>query len=144
MIWIVNGLAFLEMLALGYRHWQGSLKIGPASIFLIASWWIINFCDAFPWYSQRTGPDGKPARLGIRIHFGKAMIPYVYFLALAFLLKLAGVAEAVLIPFCVLFLPLYYVNVILLYFHFRDRSSLTPGYFSHNFYRKDEEPPCTP
>lgn len=144
MIWIVNGLAFIEMMAVAYRHWQGSLKIGLASGFLIASWFIINFCDIFPWYSQRTGPDGKPEKLGIRLHFSKAMIPYIYILALAFLLKLLGTSELVLAPFCILFLPLYYVDVILLYFHFRDETTLTPSYFSHNFYRQDKEPPCTP
>lgn len=144
MIWAVNGLAFFEMVAIFYGHWRGSLSLGAATVFLSISWWILNLCNVFPWYSQRTGPDGRPEKLGIRLHFHKAMIPYLYILALAFLLKLLGVPELVLGFLGVLFLPLYYVNVILLYFHFRDSSSLTPGYFSHNFYRKDEEPPCTP
>ena len=144
MIWVINGLAFLEMVAIFYRHRQGSLQIGPATLFLMVSWWILNLCNVIPWYRQRTGPDGKPEKLGIRQHFHKAMIPYLYILALAFLLKLLGTWELALSLFCVLFLPLYYVDLILLYFHFRDSSSLTPGYFSHNFYRKDKEPPCTP
>lgn len=144
MIWVINGLALVEMLAILYLRWQGALRIGPATVFLMASWWILNLCNVIPWYRQRTGPTGRPEKLGIRLHFHKAMIPYIYLLALAFLLKLLGTSELVLSPFCLLFLPLYYVNAILLYFHFRDRSSLTPGYFSHNFYRKDEEPPCTP
>ena len=144
MVWMMNGLAFLEMLVLLYRHWRGSLSLGLASVFLVASWWILNLCDLFPWYSQKTGPDGRPAKLGIRLHFHKAMIPYIYILVAAFSLKLAGVSEWILAAICLLFMPVYYVNVILLYFHFRDSSDLTPGYFSHNFYRKDEEPPCTP
>ena len=140
----MNGLAFAEMWLILYLHWKGSLSMGPASIFLSASWWILNICNLIPWYSQRNGPDGRPEKLGIRLHFNKAMIPFIYLLVFALLLKLLGVSELVLSPFCVLFLPLYYVDIILLYFHFRDSSSLTPGYFSHNFYRKDEEPPCTP
>lgn len=140
----LNAGAFLETLAILYLYARGSLALGPASIFLIASWWILNLCNFYPWYAQRTGPDGRPEKLGIRLHFSKAMIPYIYVLFFSLLAKLLGVSEWILGVFCVLFLPLYYVNVILLYFHFRDESSLTPGYFSHNFYRKDEEPPCTP
>ena len=143
MVRLMNALAGAEMLILLWQAWRGTVSLGFSTIFLMATWWILNLLNWIPWYSERKGPDGKSAKLGIRLHLHKNIVPMSYILSLAFALKLMGCSEWALFPFTVLFLPVFYVSGILLYFHFRDRSDLTPGYFSHNFYLKDEEPPCT-
>lgn len=144
MVRFVNALACAEIALLLWQAWSGTRALGFSSYFLMATWWILNLINWIPWYSERHGPDGKPAKLGIRLHLHKNIVPSAYVLATAFALKLLGASELALIPFVVLFLPVYYVCGMLLFFHFRDPSSLTPGYFSHNFYLKDTEPPCTP
>ncbi|KAB2837760.1 hypothetical protein F9K50_10435 [bacterium] len=144
MVRFMNALAAVEMGLLLWRAWRGEAVLGLSSYFLMGTWWVLNLLNWIPWYPERKGPDGRPAKLGIRLHLHKNIVPASYLLALAFALKLLGASELVLFPFCILFLPIYYVSGILLYFHFRDPSSLTPGYFSHNFYLKDEDPPCTP
>ncbi|MFO1462699.1 MAG: hypothetical protein U1F66_02910 [bacterium] len=142
MVFLMNALAGLESLALLWRAWRtGSL--GWATAFLVAAWWGVNLMNWIPWYPERRGPDGRPAKLGIRLHLQKNVVPTAYLLALAFGLRLLGAPDLAMIPFGILFLPIFYVSGILLYFHFRDRSTLTPGYFSHNFYLKDEDTPCT-
>ncbi|MCE9624174.1 MAG: hypothetical protein K8R69_01785 [Deltaproteobacteria bacterium] len=144
MVAFMNGVAAFEMGWLIWRAWTGKSSLGAATLFLMVSWWGINLLNWIPWYPENKDSDGKPAKLGIRLHFHKCVVPIGYILTLAFTLKLLGASELAMLPFGLLFLPIFYVAGILLYFHFRDRSSLTPGYFSHNFYLKDKDPTCTP
>ncbi len=143
MVLAMNALAAIEMVALLWRAWRGA-SLGWATAFLIFTWWALNLMNWIPWYPERFGPNGKPAKLGIRLHLHKNLVPASYLLALAFGIRLLGASDTAMIPLVILFVPIFYVSGILLFFHFRDRSTLTPGYFSHNFYLKDEEPPCTP
>jgi len=143
MVLVMNVLAAFEMAVLLWKAWRGT-SLGWVTALLVFAWWALNFMNWVPWYPERLGPDGRPAKLGIRLHLHKNLVPASYLLALAFGLRLLGISDMAMLPFAILFLPIFYVSGILLFFHFRDRSTLTPGYFSHNFYLKDEEPPCTP
>jgi hypothetical protein len=102
------------------------------------SWLFFNLLDRIPWYPSHRG------KLGIHIHFQKNLVPVSYLCALAFGLRIAGVGETAMAIFSAVLLPIYYVSIILLYFHFRDRSTLMPSYFSHNYYLKEKESPCSP
>ncbi len=136
MTWLV----FMEVGLLLYRVWERgtSLQLGFCSIFLMVSWLILKVLDWIPWY------PGYQGKLGIRLHFQKNIIPASYLLALAFALKLWGSSEWALLPFVILLMPVFYVSGILLYFHFRDSSAMMPGYFTHNFYLNEKEPPWSP
>ena len=112
------------------------ISLGPVTIFLLLTWVFFNALNWIPWY------PGTQGKLGIRLHFQKNIVPMAYILPAAFLLKWAGAGELALLPFAMVFLPMYYVSIILLIFHFRDGSDLMPGYFSHNFYLKEEEESC--
>src|SRR5215470_14400931 len=145
MVRLMNALAGVELLALLVAYLRGSLaSLGWATPFLMATWLLLNLLNLIPWYGRQVPQEGGNTKLGIRLHFQKNLVPASYLLAFDFALKWLGVPEWGLFPLALLFLPFYYVNAILLFFHFRDSSTLTPGYFSHNFYLKDEEPPCTP
>jgi hypothetical protein len=138
-VFAFNGLSFLLILLLLYCGLGlGEITLGPVTIFLMLTWVFFNALNWIPWY------PGTRGKLGIRLHFQKNIVPMAYILPPVFLLKWAGVGEWALLPVALLFLPMYYVSIILLSFHFRDGSDLMPGYFSHNFYLKDEEGSCTP
>lgn len=128
MVHLMNGLALLLLLGL---IWRGALGWGG---YLIGfSWLFFNLLNWINWYSPHRG------KLGIRIHLQKNVVPVSYLSAAALSLKWAGVSDWVLLGLFLLMIPIYYVSLILLYFHFRDTSTMMPSYFSHNFYLKDEE-----
>jgi hypothetical protein len=137
-VYAFNGFSFLLILLLFWRGATlGGVFPGPVTGFLMLTWAFFNALNWIPWY------PGTKGKLGIRLHFQKNIVPMAYILPVAFLLKWFGAGEVALLPFALLFLPMYYVSIILLFFHFRDGSDLMPGYFSHNFYLKNEEGPCT-
>lgn len=135
MVSLMNLLALGEVILL--IHWSFSersqIQLGWVGAFLIFSWMVFNLLNLINWYPGKTG------KFGIRIHFQKNLVPASYLLAFAFALKILGVPEWGLFPFILLVFPMYYVAVILLAFHFRDKSELRPSYFSQNFYLQDEE-----
>jgi len=134
MVYAMNGLAWLEAGFLIARSLgKAQLALGWNSLFLMASLVFFNLLNWIPWY------PAQKEKLGIRIHFQKNVVPVSYLLALAFALRLLGVGDLALIPFSILLLPMYYVSLILLSFHFKDSSSQRAGYFSHNLYLKEEE-----
>lgn len=137
-VYAFNALSFVLMLLLCWRGMvSGQVSLGPVTFFLIFTWFFFNALNWIPWY------PGTKGKLGIRLHFQKNVVPMSYLLPVAFLLKWVGISEWALLPLALLFLPMYYVSIILLVFHFRDGSDLMPGYFSHNFYLQDEEGACT-
>jgi len=140
MVYLMNALALVELAVWVFQASQasrGSLW-GPCSVFLVFTWIFFNIVNWVPWY------PGTRGKLGIRLHFQKNIVPLAYLMVLVLGLKLLGLSEWFLLPFVLLVLPMYYVTLILLSFHFRDRSDLRPGYFSHNFYLQEEGPLCTP
>ncbi len=136
MVYLANGLALLLLLGLLYRGWWRSDILLGWGTYIVALWYLFfNTLNIINWYPQYRL---KSAKLGIRLHFQKTVVPVAYMCAAAFLFKYLGGSEWVLLALGLLFLPMSYVACILLFFHFRDTSELMPGYFSHNIYLKDE------
>ncbi len=137
MVYLMNLISTLLLGCLLYRAWrveEGGL--GFSSVFLIFTYLFFNFLNLFPFY------PGQKGKVGIRLHFQKNIVPMSYLMVIAFSLKLMGVSEWGLLPFVLLYLPVYYVSLILLVFHFRDSSDLAAGYFTHNFYLQEKESTC--
>ncbi len=134
-VYLMNFLALGEIGILLFRSqfFQGPIFLGWASLFLIFTWGAFNLLNLINWY------PGHKGKLGIRLHFQKNLVPTVYLSAWAFALKVFGFPEWVLLPVILLVLPMYYVAIVLLVFHFRDTCEMKPGYFSRNFYLQEEE-----
>jgi len=117
MVYLMNFIALGEVIYLISRTIQEPSRylVGiPGSLIIwliIFSWAFFNALNLFPWYPQHRG------KLGIRLHFQKTVVPVSYLTALALALYLLGVSAFALIPFVVLFLPMYYVACILLIFN---------------------------
>lgn len=136
LVYLANFLALILLGVLLYRSWwQGKVALGWGTYLMAFGFLFFNGINLINWYPQygRTS-----ARLGIRLHFQKTVVPVAYLSLAGFLWKFLGGSEGVLLGVSLLYLPMYYVAFILLFFHFRDSSELMPGYFSHNFYLKDE------
>ncbi len=138
MVYLMNSVSALLLGILLDRAWRvgGAASLGFSSSFLILTYLFFNFLNLFPFYR------GQKGKVGIRLHFQKNIVPMSYLMVLAFSLKLVGVSEWGLLPFALLYLPVYYVSLILLVFHFRDSSDLAAGYFTHNFYLQEKESTC--
>ncbi|MDX1386696.1 MAG: hypothetical protein R3257_03830 [bacterium] len=128
MVHLMNGLTLLLLVIL---IWQGAL--GWGGVLIGFSWLFFNLLNWINWYAPHQG------KLGIRIHLQKNVVPVSYMSVVALVLKWMGASNWVLFGIFLLMAPIYYVSIILLYFHFRDTSEMMPSYFSHNFYLKDEE-----
>lgn len=138
MVYLANGLALVLLAWLGFQSFvQGKISLGWGTYSVALAFLFFNAINLINWYPQYRLPEAK---LGIRLHFQKTVVPVAYLSLLAFGLKALGVPELALGLMSLLFLPMYYVAFILLFFHFRDTSDLMPGFFSHNFYLKDEAP----
>lgn len=83
---------------------------------------FIRFCASFRWY------EGVPRFWGIELQFKKALVPTSYIMAISGLVILA-LPNSVILGIAVFLLAVIaHVNIILLYFHFRDKD-LTPVNF---------------
>src|SRR5688500_17744276 len=87
-VYLVNFIACAEALVLLYFNLAPRadfpVSLGINSLFLMASWLILNLVDQIPWYPR------EKTRLGIRVHFQKNIVPVSYLTAVALALKLAG------------------------------------------------------
>ncbi|MBI2981052.1 MAG: hypothetical protein HYY44_01915 [Deltaproteobacteria bacterium] len=113
-------------------------------LFLLLQYLFIRICDTFPWYSMgrhsmgvvrgRAGSGfASPKRIGIRVHFQKALVPTSYLLAIVSTICLFGIdwlslSMLLLADFCMLIITA--VNGILIWFHLNDREELPINYFS--------------
>lgn len=106
--------------------------------FLVVSYLFIRACDLIPWYPKRTRREGQPERVGIQVHFQKALVPTSYILFLTSLLALwrvPVVSTTVLVLADLMMLVIAPVNGIQIYFHLRDKDPLPINYFSLNEYK---------
>lgn len=96
--------------------------------FFVAEYLFIRFCATRRWYRD------APRWSGIELHFKKAMVPTSYILTIfgAALLILPSIWIAAAAAF--LLAVVAHVDVILLYFHMRDRGQIAPNYYSSGRY----------
>lgn len=110
-LWLWNGLHRIENTV--------TTNIAYALIFI-----IIGFA-LFPWYSR------KYKGLGIEDHFEKMLIPTTYLVLLDQILRLFFPAVLIWNIFLVSVFSFFItVNLILLFFHFRDHDKTPPAYFA--------------
>ncbi|QQR79749.1 MAG: hypothetical protein IPJ69_10420 [Deltaproteobacteria bacterium] len=102
--------------------------------FLFAGYAFIRLCDIIPWH------QAKNRQTGIRVHFQKAVVPCTYILAITNLTCLLNIPYASTL-FMILGLlmtsAVLSVNVILVYFYFKDKDPLPINHFSSNAYLKE-------
>lgn len=80
-------------------------------------------------------PVGKTYE-GIELQFKKAMVPTSYIIPIFGLLLLLGTPSFFLYLAVLLLTVIAHVNVILLYFHLKDKETLPVNYFTHNKHLK--------
>jgi hypothetical protein len=85
---------------------------------------FIRFCATVRWYKD------VPRYSGIELQFKKALVPTGYTMAICLALYLIS-GWLVFLAICALFLAVVaHVDVILLYFHFRDRDPTPVNFYS--------------
>jgi hypothetical protein len=117
--------------------------LDPTTIFLaflVACYIFIRACDLIDWYPQRKRLAGEPERIGIRVHFQKALVPTSYILfitAMAALWDIPVVSITIVILADLMMLVIAPVNGIQIYFHLRDKDPLPMNHFSLNQHKND-------
>ncbi len=89
---------------------------------------FLRFCATKRWY-----PNAKRYE-GIELQFKKAMIPTSYMMALTSSVGYFTGSTFLLWPVIILIGIIAHVNVILLYLHFKDKSTTPVNYYSGNKY----------
>ncbi len=116
-------------------------------VFVFLCYVFLRVCDLSPWY--KGPPKEAGAKMGIEVHFQKALVPtsYILFLtALACVSRVPVLSASVVSVASVMMAIIVPVNGILISFHRRDRDPLPINYFSSNQYKSGEIPlsPETP
>ncbi|MBX7147888.1 hypothetical protein K1X76_02280 [bacterium] len=94
----------------------------------------IYFCNYFPWYSK------SDRGWGIEEHFEKTIVPTGYILVLTNLAYCVWLNPWPLLWAVIfMFALILSVNFILIYFHFKDKSSDPPSLFVRNFHLKEKK-----
>lgn len=143
---IVGAVLLITLLV----HWWPSgrpIAHQVAFYLFIIEYILIRFCVVVKWYDEdgknafilplpgtgnRQPGTGKEKYKGIDLQFKKAMVPTSYILALISALLLIGAPAAVLYFADFLLAVIVHVNIILIYFHVKDKETLPVNYFTHN------------
>jgi hypothetical protein len=100
-----------------------------AAILLIYA--FIRFCASVRWYKD------VPRYSGIELQFKKALVPTGYIMAITFALYLVFAWLGFLIIGAFLLAVVAHVDVILLYFHFRDSDKTPVNFYSSGRFQED-------
>lgn len=114
------GVLGFFMLALSGR-WSAILTI------YLASYLFIRFSAVWNWYENKLDLKGNDA--GIGLHFKKMLVAAAYVIAFTNIFVLAGFNWPVYLSIGLL-LFIIHIHIILLYFHFKDRDTTPPNFFS--------------
>jgi len=91
---------------------------------ILATYAFIRFCAMVRWYK------GVPRYFGIELQFKKALVPTAYTMTIVFALYLVFGWLGFLVIGAFLLLVVAHVDVILLYFHSRDRDPTPVNFYS--------------
>ena len=146
-VYVTEGLGVLTLLALIVSWWPGGQAVIWQILFFlyVLEYLFIRFFSTFRWYDDdgrntfrwqwiwdKKDVSAENKYEGIEVHLKKSMVPPSYILPLFNILLLAGAPGAILI-FPVVFLTIIaHVNVILIYFHIKDKETLPVNFFTHN------------
>ncbi|MBN1282633.1 MAG: hypothetical protein JXA24_02525 [Proteobacteria bacterium] len=87
---------------------------------------FIRLCASIRWYRD------APRYSGIELQFKKAMVPTGYAMSILGLWLSTAPSVAPLVLLLIVLAVVAHVNVILIYFHFRDRDPTPVNYFSRS------------
>lgn len=108
-------------------------------LFLLATYIFVRLCEMKNWYPQEDRSLHKDPKIGIEVHFQKALVPVSYILAIASffcLLQIPVLALIIVLLADLMMLVVAPVNGILIYFHQKDCDSTPINFFSSNQYLK--------
>lgn len=126
MVLAMEALGLLLFAIAAVRIWGGNASL-PARIlitFVLLEYAFIRFCAIRRWYK------GAPRWSGIELQFKKALVPTSYILAIIGLILLPFPSAVPLAIAALLLAVVAHVNVILLYFHARDRDPTPVNFYS--------------
>jgi hypothetical protein len=106
-------------------------------LFLLVAYLFVRICAWIRWYPKGERPADGPKRIGIEVHFIKALVPTSYILAITSIIVLLDIpylSTSIVIFADLLMLVVAPVNGIQIYFHLRDKDPLPINYFSLNKY----------
>ena len=95
---------------------------------------FIRFCASRPWYRD------APRWSGIELQFKKGMVPTAYALAVTGLLLTVWLSAVPLAVAAFLLAVVAHVNVILLFFHARDRDPTPVNFFTSGAFQNHDAP----
>lgn len=101
---------------------------------ILAVYAFIRFCATVRWYK------GATRYAGIELQFKKALVPTAYIMTVVFALYLVFGWLGFLIAGAFLLAVIAHVDVILLYFHFRDRDPTPVNLYSSGKFLKGPSP----
>ena len=110
-------------------------------LFLLATYLFVRICALIRWYPKEERPAEGPKRIGIEIHFIKALVPTSYILAITStfcLLDIPYLTTGIVIFADLLMLIVAPVNGIQIYFHLKDKDPFPINYFSLNKYLRED------
>lgn len=101
-----------------------------AFIFELLAYAFVRFCASRRWYSD------APKYSGIELQFLKALIPCGYILFIAHVWAIAFPSAVPFVVSGLLIAFLAHVNVILIYFHFKDKDKTPVNFYSSRKFLK--------
>jgi hypothetical protein len=127
----IVGIACLAGLVFTWWPSGKSLATQIAFYLFVGLYLFIRVFATVRWYKNAARFEG------IESQFKKALVPTSYILALISGLLLIGAPAFILYIADFILLIITHVNVILIYFHIRDRETLPVNYFTHNKHLTD-------
>lgn len=125
---MVSLMEVLGIIFMGAAFMRTANHASPLTITLFAAvsveYAFIRYCAIRRWHKD------APRYSGIELQFKKALVPTSYILAItgACLMLFSGLFLLIIAAF--LLAVIVHVNVILIYFHRRDKDKLPPNFFS--------------
>ena len=127
----ILGVTTLIMLLVTLWPAGKTIPIKIAFILYIVLYIFIRVFASLRWYKDAERYEG------IELQFKRAMVPTSYILPLSNILLLIGGPGVLLYFSDFLLIVIAHVNVILIYFHLKDRETLKVNYFTHNKHLKN-------
>lgn len=132
MVFIMEALGVVLFALAAVRIFGGDASLFTRVLFFIvlAEYALIRFCASRRWYRD------VPRYSGIELQFKKALVPTSYILALFGLILIATPSAIPLVIALLLLAIIAHVDVILLYFHFRDHDRTPVNFYTSGAFLK--------
>lgn len=127
-VYAMEALGILVLAALVMTWWPAgkSAAIKTAFYLFVGLYIFIRIFATVRWYKNAARYEG------IELQFKKALVPTSYIIPIFGGAVLFGAPPYILYFADLLLIVIAHVNIILIYFHVKDRESLPVNYFTHN------------